>query len=118
MRAACLAYWSMLTLLLLVKDPLALLGFQRHPGGVPSTGIHFVLFAMLGLLAAAARWPLGRKWLAALLVGYATVVELLQWFVPQRTVQLADWIENLLGLAAGVAMWQIGRWMWRRHGCR
>ena len=82
-RTLCVLYWSLLTVLLLARDPLALLGIRRLPSGVGATGVHFAAFAVLGLLVAASRWPPRRAWLWAILFGYATVVELLQWFTPR-----------------------------------
>jgi VanZ family protein len=67
-------------------------------------GVHFFVFAVLGVLVSASRLPLGRARLAALLVGYATATELLQWPVGRDTSSL-DLLGNLLGLAAGTAIW-------------
>ncbi len=104
-RLICLVYLLGLSILLLVPDPLALLGLHQKLRGLPRAGLHFLLFTMLGLLAAASRLPLRRALLSAALVGYATAIELLQSLVPPRTVQLQDWIENLLGLGCGTLVW-------------
>ena len=104
-RLICTAYCSLLTLMLLLSDPLALLGIERLPGISPGRGVHFSCFAVLGFLALASRFPIRGVLLAGLLVGYAVATELLQWFVPQRTVERWDFIENLLGLTAAGAVW-------------
>ena len=57
-RYICVAYWLLLTTLLLA--PLGLLGFRRIPGSSGSMGVHFVIFAMLGGIVAASRFPLRR----------------------------------------------------------
>jgi VanZ family protein len=109
-RVTCAAYWTVLTVLLLVPDPAALLGIDRPSGDVKVYGVHFAFFLGLAVLAAASRWPLGRRGMAAVLAGYALLAEALQWWVPNRTVELVDLAENLLGLAAGAAVWwAIGR---------
>ncbi len=113
-RLFCAAYGLGLTVLLLVPDPLAWLGIHRIAGGPPDIGTHFLLFATLGVLVAAGRFPMRRVPLAVTLIGYATAVELLQSLVPKRTVQLRDLAENLLGLAAGTTIW----WLAQRHGRR
>jgi hypothetical protein len=100
---ACCCYWLALTALLLSPDPADLAGLDEVPmfpwGGV---GIHLVALAGLGFLANATRWPKRPSWsLTAILVTYGIAMELLQWFVPNRTVELLDAIENTLGIAAG-----------------
>jgi hypothetical protein len=104
-------YWAALTVVLLVPDPLALLGLQRNPWPFSSDrGIHFSLFLGLTLLADMCRWAIRPRWFIGLLVAYATATELLQAFVPPRTVDLADLSENLLGVAAGTVIF------WVAHG--
>lgn len=99
-RLMCVVYWPLLTVLLLVPDPLALLGIQNVPDA-PGVGVHFLCFAALAVLVWASRFPLQRAVLAGLLVGFAVATETLQLLVPPRTVELRDFIENLLGLAVG-----------------
>ena len=106
-RLVCLVYCAMLTLLLLVPDPAALLGIQRLPKVGSAIGIHFTAFAGLGMLVAAGRIPLRPVLLAGSLFLYSVGVELLQWYVPPRTVETRDLVENLLGLSAGVAVWRL-----------
>jgi hypothetical protein len=107
-RYICVAYWLLLTTLLLA--PLELLGITLIPGNSGGLGVHFVIFAVLGGLIAASRLPLRSVLLIVLLVAYATATELLQGLVPTRECTPIDLLENLLGLsfgsaAAGTAIW-------------
>jgi len=111
LRLVCAAYWSLLTLLLLVPDPLALLGLERIPGPESGVGVHFSCFTALALLVSASRFARRKAVLLALLAAYAVIVELSQRLVPPRTVELRDLAENLLGLATGAAVW----WMLERR---
>jgi len=104
-RVVSVAYWLLLTVLLLAPDPLALLGITRVPGPPAGRMEHLLLFGVLAFLACASRPPLRWGPLAGLLVGYAVLTETLQVFVPTRTVELLDYAENLLGLAAGWGLW-------------
>jgi VanZ family protein len=109
LRVLSAAYWALLTLLLLVPDPAAIF-FNVRPASVAAGmgGMHFTSFLVLALLVQAARFPVRPRVQWAVLVGYALVVESLQWFVPQRCVDPADYTENLLGLAAGaILFWAV-----------
>lgn len=108
-RCLCALYWSILTVLLLVPDPLALLPIPRIAGNPTGVGTHFLVFAPLGVLVAASRLPLGRVLLAALLIGYAAGTELLQSLVRARAPELRDFFEDVLGLAAGIAIWWVAQ---------
>jgi hypothetical protein len=108
-RVACAVYGVALTVLLLVPDPAALLGIERTPGTASGRGTHLLFFTLLAFLVWASRWPVRRRLLAGLLITYAVATEGLQWFVPLRTVELPDLVENLLGLAAGTAIWWIAQ---------
>ena len=103
------AYWVLLSVLLLVRDPASILGFLHAPR-VPTNGIglHFAALLVLSVLVCAARWPRRPGWfMVALLVGYGLVIESLQALVPPRTVELLDYIENTLGVLAGAGIWWI-----------
>ncbi len=104
------AYWSLLTVVLLVPDPLALFGIEPVAG--PSgSGVHFLLFALLGTLVLASRLPLPDILMALILVTYAVITELLQSFVPPRTVEARDFTENLLGLGVVyIIRWGFRKW--------
>jgi hypothetical protein len=105
LRLLAVGYWLLVSLLLLVPNPAALLfGLRPAQAAASMRGVHGTAFLVLALLVQAARFPLRRSGQWALLVGYALLVESLQWFVPRRTVELADYAENLLGLALGAAL--------------
>ena len=104
-RLTCAVYWLLLTVLLLVPDPLALVGIHGPIGPPGGRMIHFLFFTVLALLICVSRWPIRRGLLAGLAVAFALATEMLQGFVPQRKVELLDLTENLLGLATGTAIW-------------
>ena len=111
---ACLCYWIILTVLLLVPNPAGLVGLHAvpvFPWG--KFGIHLGFFTVLGFLANATRWPKGIGWrLIVLLVVYGVTTETLQLFVPHRTARVMDAIENILGIALGSAIyWLVLRLM-------
>ena len=108
-RLACAVYLAVLTVLLLVPDPAALLGIDQTPGPSGGRGVHVLLFTLLAFLVCASRWPVRRRLLVGLLVTYAVATEALQWFIPLRSVELPDLLENLLGLAVGTAIWWIAQ---------
>lgn len=105
LRIMSLVYWTLLSVLLLVPNPAALV-FNLRPvrEATEMRGVHFLGFALLALLAHAARWPFSRRLLWTLLVAYALATESLQWLVPHRLVDPLDYAENLLGLAFGAAL--------------
>lgn len=106
-RLACVCYWLLLTVLLLVPNPAALVGLRAVPI-LPwgKFGIHLGFFTVLGFLANATRWPKRIGWpLIVLLVVYGVTTESLQLFVPHRTARVMDAIENILGIAAGSAIY-------------
>jgi VanZ family protein len=103
-RLICAVYWLSLTTLLLVPDVRVLFG-GRIPQVGTSVGVHFAAFALLALFTLASRPPLRHVPLGVLLIGYAAATELLQKLFPPRTTELKDFVENLLGLAVGTAIW-------------
>lgn len=109
-RVVGVAYWLLLTVVLLAPDPRALLGITRAPGPPGGRVEHLVLFGVLALLACASRLPLRRGPMVGLLVGYALLTETAQALVPTRTVELLDYVENLLGLGAGCVLWRLIHW--------
>jgi len=106
------AYWGGLTLLLLAPNPLALFGLGHSGLHVPNRGVHFSFFCVLGLLAMFARpRRLAPGWTLAILLAYGLTVETLQVFVPPRTVEFLDYLENITGVLLGAALWWAGqRW--------
>lgn len=107
----CFCYWILLTVLLLVPDPAALVHLQRvptFPWG--KFGIHLIAFTILSVLVHTTRWP-KRPWrpLIAILVLYGITTETLQLFVPHRTARVMDAIENILGIAAGAGIYWLAR---------
>lgn len=104
-RLLCAGYCVALTVLLVVPNPLRLLGIQRLPGPPGGRGVHFVLLSALTLLALASRWAIRRGTLLGLLIAYGILTETLQWFAPPRTVELLDYAENLAGVLTGAAIW-------------
>ena len=100
---ACLCYWLLLTVLLLVPTPAALVGLDTvpiFPWG--KFGIHLIAFTILGFLANATRWPKRLYWpLIVFLVVYGITTEALQLLVQHRSARIIDGMENILGIAAG-----------------
>jgi hypothetical protein len=107
-RAVCLLYLSVLTVSLLVPDPLAWLWGVAPGVTPPGRGVHFLAFFILAALCAASRLPWKATKIGILLVVYAVAIESLQWLVDNRVVELVDYAENLLGLAAGALAWKLG----------
>jgi hypothetical protein len=115
-RCAALAYWLVLSVILLVPHPAALF-FDLRPARSVATlrGMHFSAFLALALLIQWARFRVGPRVQWAVLVGYAVLVESLQWFVPHRDVEFLDYMENLAGLLIGALLFAlVGR---RRNRC-
>jgi hypothetical protein len=106
-RIICIAYWLLLTVLLLVPNPAALVGLHAvpiFPWG--KFGVHLGFFTVLGFLVNATRWPKRPWWpMIALLLVYGITTESLQLFVPHRTARVMDAIEDVLGIAAGSAVY-------------
>ncbi len=111
-RMLCVTYWAVLTVLLLVPHPMALLGISRLPATMAiDRGVHFALFLILTVLVHASRWPIRPVVFVQILVVYGVASELLQWLVPPRSVELLDLMENLLGIAMGTILsWWLARW--------
>ena len=91
------------------------LGFSLQPGPLEEHLTHFSLLAGLTLLAHASRWPIRTSTLVGLLALYAVVTETLQGLNPDRTVELKDYVENLLGVVVGTLLW---RWYVARRAGR
>lgn len=110
-------YWGLLTVLLLAPNPAAVVGLRRVPvfpwGDI---GIHFTAFTILTLLVHGLRWPKRIGWpVLVVLLAYGVATESLQWFVPPRTVELLDFTENILGVAAGTGIYWLTHRLIRRR---
>lgn len=102
-------YATVLTISLLVADPMAWfwgVGAEITP---PDRGVHFSAFLILAVLCMASRLPWRASKLAVLLVAYALATESLQGLIEGRSVELVDYGENLLGLGVGMGLWTLGR---------
>jgi len=104
-RVLFVVSWLFFTVVLLVPDPYRLLGLTASVPRPPRVGTHTILFAVLGFLAATAFAPRRRLLLFELLIGYAVATELLQGLVPKRTPDFLDFVEDLLGLGLGFAIY-------------
>lgn len=104
MKAASLFYFGAMNVVLFCHAPAGLLpGADRdllHYGPV----FHLTSFALLAVLMLAAGWPLSRAMLVALMIGYSVGTELIQGLLPYRACELTDCINDLVGIAAGIAM--------------
>ena len=117
MRKVFLLYLGLLTLLLLVRNPYALVRTRFEllsAAWLVQALAHFGCFAVLAVLALATRPRMRASWLLALLGVYALATELLQGFVPPRTPEFSDFVLNILGIAAGTLCWAA----WRRRLAR
>ncbi len=105
----CLGYWALLSVLLLVPDPAAIVPIPEVPAFLWSdVGLHFGAFAVLAVLTYAARWPQPPGGLlVVLLLAYALATELLQSLVPCRTVAIEDCAGNLLGILVATAVYRL-----------
>ena len=73
----------------------------------------FYAFSILGFLFEAGRGPLpARKFYPAIYV-YAFVIEMLQFLNPNRTVDIYDLIQNIIGVTFGILCWRIFAWYLR-----
>jgi VanZ family protein len=106
-KLVCWAYVTLLTVLLLAPFPAEAVGLKKIPWfPLGDIGIHFLAFCLLAILVYATRWPKPLHWLwIVLLLGYCTATETLQTFIPPRTTELKDYIDNFLGVAAGSGLY-------------
>lgn len=75
------------------------------PAGVDKV-VHLALFAAL---AVSGRWAgVGARALGVLLLGYAAVSEVVQGLSAlDRSMSLADWIADAVGVLLGLALWEL-----------
>ena len=101
-RIAFVAYFVLLTALLLTQDPVLIVG---APPTVLESVAHLLSFTVLSVLAMAASWARS-VWLTGLgLVSYATATELLQGLVSRRTPEWGDWFQDVAGVAIGIGVY-------------
>jgi hypothetical protein len=109
-------YAGFVSFLLLTAHPLQMLGLGACSGTLSAgRGQHAIIFLGLALFSTASRWPISRVTLASLLAAYGVGTEGLQAFIPSRTPEWADVVENLLGIVIGFAV--CAAWA-RIHGPR
>jgi hypothetical protein len=106
LRVICVGYVAFLTLLLLSSDPSRLIGVH---GDLPwllramLPAAHLISFLVLATLALAPRWPVPRWVIVLILAIYGGMTEITQGFLPPRTPEWTDWIQDLGGIAVGTA---------------
>lgn len=107
--AACI--WIYATLLLLLPDPkIVFFGLDRLLGMLWGKGPdiqeaspeHLILFFMISFAVGISYLFRNMLITAAVLVAYAFVTEMIQFFIPHRTFQVQDLLQNLIGIAAGI----------------
>jgi VanZ family protein len=111
-KLACWAYSTLLTVLLLTPNPAAVVGLKKIPWfPLGDIGMHFCAFFLLAILVHSTRWPKPLHWLwIVALLGYGATTESLQAFVPFRSVELKDYLDNCLGVLAGSGIyWAVHR---------
>jgi len=103
-KALCLPYVGVLCWLLLTTGPLTLLR-SRVVGFLPLHDIlavgHLLCFTLLTALAFLSRSTMPRWAVLLLLVLAAMGTEILQSWVPTRTPDMADCLQNLAGIGLG-----------------
>jgi VanZ family protein len=122
MRAVSIAYVAFLTALLWVPCPERLIGFGR---GLPPwlRGLmpwaHLLSFLVLAVVVLTPRWPVPRWLLVIVLACYGGTTEIVQSLVPRRTPEVADWFQDLAGIAVGTGLcWVAAVLIARRWGPR
>ncbi len=114
-RTVCLVSWATVTALLLVPNPAALVGLRRAPMPGYALLAHLGSFFLLSVLTLASRLPISWPGTLGVLVSYGAIVELLQGFVPRRTVAFADFVANTVGIVLGATAYACATWYWRRR---
>ena len=116
MRKLCLAYWVLLTLLLLASNPGGWLGLEETASSLferIENWSHLICFTLLSMLVFITRWPIGRGWLLAVLVAYSAGTEVLQMLVPTRRAELKDFAQDVAGILLGATLAWICRSLWQ-----
>jgi VanZ family protein len=106
-RLVFFGYLVSLTVLLLVKDPLRLMGMRGEGAAFLDAFMpfaHLLSFFLLTALALIIRWPIPRWIMAILLAMYGGLTEIAQSFLPPRTAEWRDWLQDLAGIAIGAVV--------------
>ena len=116
-----IAYWILLTGLLVTPQPWNFLGAFQDPVkeaielGLADYVRHFLAFSLLASLAWSARrsrgWPTNAQFLSGLFI-YSILTEIIQGPIPERTFQWLDLLANATGLIFG---WSLPALLWRRR---
>ncbi len=79
--------------------------------------VHLLCFTLLGFLASLVPWRRSRWTLLALLMAYGAGTEIVQYFIPERTPEWGDLLQDALGLVAGMtaANFFLSWWRERYH---
>jgi VanZ family protein len=107
LKVVSICYVVFLTALLLDANPLRIIGVR---GGAPwfikdlMPVAHVLSFFLLALLILSVQWTLPRWMVAVLLVVYGGTTEMLQSFLPTRTAEWIDWLQDIAGVVVGVAL--------------
>jgi VanZ family protein len=105
----CAGYWVLLTVLLLVPNPAAVIGLRKAPA-LPwgDFGVHFTAFVTLAIMIHAARWPrISGRFIIGLLLLYGIATELLQALIPLRAMEMEDCVEDILGILVGTGLYRL-----------
>lgn len=108
---------TVLTVVLLVPDPFALIGIVRQETRDAVEDVfsdkvqHALSYAVLSMaIAFAVRGPRGRTclWAGGLAIAHGAASELLQSFVPDRSCDWKDFVADAVGVACGLGIWNAG----------
>jgi len=112
-------------MLLLAANPWSLVGVMGLGGAIsPRLQVcvplaHLASFCVLSVLTLAARWPIPRWGLVVLLAAYGGTTEIAQSFLPPRSAEWTDWLQDIVGIAIGaVFCWAFGKVGRRLSGLR
>lgn len=114
-----LAFWVPLlacTYLALIPDPPDNPVFRLSDVILHGAAFTYLTFALVLVLLSgrnAARPFLGIGLLSfAAMLGYGLFLELVQYFIPERTAELKDVMVDMVGIVIGLSLaWLLGRWI-------